>query len=336
MSMEATVKKTACVTGAAGYMASWLVKLLLEKGYAVNATVRDPGNKSKVSHLLALQKSGDLKLCRADLTEEGSFDDAVNGCDFVFHVATPVHFESKDPENDMIKPAIRGTLNVLKSCHKAKVKRVILTSSAAAVSINKLNGTGHVVNEDDWTDTEFLASEKPPTWGYPMSKVLAEKAAWEFAKENNIDLVVVVPCLMAGRSLTPEVPSSVCLAMALLTGNDFLINGLKGMQLLSGSISTGHVDDVCQAHIFLAEKADASGRYICCPVNSCVTELAEFLSKRYPQYKVPTDFGDFPTKPKLTISSEKLMKEGFTFKYGIEGIYDGSVEYFKEVGLLAK
>lgn len=72
-------------------------------------------------------------------------------------------------------------------------------------------------------------------------------------------------------------------------GNEFLINGMKGMQMLSGSISIAHVDDVCRAHIFLAENESASGRYICCPINTSVPELAKFLSKRYPQYKVPTE-----------------------------------------------
>lgn len=72
-------------------------------------------------------------------------------------------------------------------------------------------------------------------------------------------------------------------------GNDFLINALKGMQLLSGSISIAHVKDVCRAHIFLAEKESAAGRYICCAHNTSVPELATFLNKRYPQYKVPTE-----------------------------------------------
>nr|XP_034892030.1 anthocyanidin reductase ((2S)-flavan-3-ol-forming)-like [Populus alba] len=101
------------------------------------------------------------------------------------------------------------------------------------------------MDEKNWTDVEFLTSEKPPTWGYPASKTLAEKAAWKFAEENNIDLITVIPSLM-------------------ITGNKFLINGLKGMQMLSGSISITHVEDVCLAHIFLAEKVSASGRYICC------------------------------------------------------------------------
>lgn len=75
----------------------------------------------------------------------------------------------------------------------------------------------------------------------------------------------------------------------LHAGNDFLINALKGMQLLSGSISITHVEDVCRAHIFVAEKELASGRYICCAHNTSVPELAEFLSKRFPLYKIATE-----------------------------------------------
>lgn len=335
MATEIVGNKKACVIGGTGFVASLLVKLLLEKGYAVNTTVRDPDNQKKVCHLHELQNLGDLKIFRADLTDESSFDAPIAGCDLVFHLATPVNFASKDPENDMIKPAIQGVLNVLKACGKAKtVKRVVMTSSAAAVSINNLQETGLVMDEKNWTDVEFLSSVKPPTWGYPASKTLAEKAAWKFAEENNIKLITVIPSLMAGRSLTLDVPSSVCLAMSLLRGDEFLMNGLKGMQMLSGSISITHVEDVCRAHIFLAEKESASGRYICCAANTSVPELAKFLNKRYPQYKSPTEFGDFPSKAKLIISSEKLIKEGFTYKYSIEDIYDQSVEYFKEKGLL--
>ncbi|KAK1557345.1 hypothetical protein Q3G72_022826 [Acer saccharum] len=335
MTSEFTGKKTACVVGGTGFVASLLIKQLLLKGYAVNTTVRDPDNQKKVSHLIALQELGELKIFGADLTDEGSFDVPVVGCDIVFHVATPVNFASQDPENDMIKPAIKGVLNVLKACVKAKsVKRVILTSSAAAVSINTLNGTGLVMDEKNWSDVEFLSTEKPPTWGYPLSKTLAEKEAWKFAQENNIDLITVIPSLMTGPALTPDVPSCIGLATSLITGNEFLINAIKGMQMLSGSISIAHVEDVCRAHIFVAEKESASGRYICAAVNTSVPELAKFLNKRYPQYEIPTDFGDFPSKAKLTLSSEKLISEGFSFKYGIEEIFDQTVEYLKTKEIL--
>ncbi|XVF27781.1 hypothetical protein REPUB_Repub14bG0138400 [Reevesia pubescens] len=335
MASQIVGTKTACVVGGTGFVASLLIKLLLEKGYAVKTTVRDPDNQRKIPHLLTLQKLGDLKIFQADLTDEGSFDAPIAGCDLVFHVATPVNFASEDPENDMIKPATQGVLNVLKACGKAKtVKRVVLTSSAAAVSINTLNGTGLVMTEKDWTDIEFLSSAKPPTWGYPASKTLAEKTAWKFAQENNIDLITVIPSLMTGPSLTPDVPSSIGLATSLISGNEFLINNLKGMQMLSGSISITHVEDVCRAHVFLAEKESASGRYICCAVNTSVPELAKFLNKRYPEFQVPIDFGDFPSKAKLIISSEKLISEGFSFKFGIEEIYDQTVEYMKAKGML--
>ncbi|XP_058089146.1 anthocyanidin reductase ((2S)-flavan-3-ol-forming)-like isoform X1 [Magnolia sinica] len=329
-------RKRACVTGATGYVGSMLVKSLLEKGYAVNATVRDPANSKKVSHLLNLQVLGVLKLFKADLTEEGSFDDAINGCDFVFHVATPVNFESEDQENDMIKPAINGMLNVLKSCVRVKtVKRVVCTSSVAAVSSNNLNGTDHVLDEESWSDVKYLTSEKPFTWGYGVSKTLSEKEAWKFAKENNLDIITVVPVGILGPSITPEAPGSVQMLLSLLTGNEIMVNILKSLQLISGSISLVHVEDVCRAHIFAAENESASGRYICCAVNTCVRELSKFLSKRYPQYNVITDFGDFPANLKSIFSSDKLIKAGFSYKYGIEEMYDESVEYLRAVGMLA-
>ncbi|KAJ1376347.1 hypothetical protein SESBI_50023 [Sesbania bispinosa] len=328
-------KKKACVIGGSGFMASLLIKQLLEKGYAVNTTVRDPDNAKKIPHLVALKSLGELNIFRGELTVENDFDAPIAGCELVFQLATPVNFASEDPENDMIKPAIKGVLNVLKSCARAKeVKRVILTSSAAAVTINELKGTGLVMDENNWTDVEFLNNAKPPTWGYPASKVLAEKAAWKFAEENHIDLITVIPTLTTGPSLTPDIPSSVGLATSLITGNDFLINALKGMQLLSGSVSITHVEDICRAHIFVAEKESASGRYICCAHNTSVPELAKFLSKRYPQYKIPTEFDDCPAKAKLIVSSEKLIKEGFSFKYGIEEIFDQTLEYLKTKGAL--
>ncbi|CAN1222184.1 Anthocyanidin reductase ((2S)-flavan-3-ol-forming) [Linum grandiflorum] len=263
-------KKTACVIGGTGFVASRLVKLLLENGYSVRTTVRNPDNQRRISHLIPLKELGELEIFAADLTDEESFIAPVAGSNLVFLVATPVNFSSQDPENDMIKPAIQGVENVLKACAKAKtVKRVVLTSSAAALTINNVKETGLVMDETHWTDVQF---------GYAVSKTLAEKAAWKFAEENNIDLVTVIPSLVAGPPLTADIPSSINLALSLLTG-------LKGMEKLSGSISITHVEDVCRAHLFVAEKESASGRFICCAANTSVAELAKFLNLRYPQYK---------------------------------------------------
>ncbi|CAA2934305.1 anthocyanidin reductase [Olea europaea subsp. europaea] len=326
-----------------GFLASLLVKLLLEKGHSVNMTVWDHVNEKKISPLLALKSLGNLKLSRADLTDEASLNDPIAGGDTVFHVATPINFASEDPEIHMIKPAIEGVINVTNACAKLDtVKCVILTSSAAAITINQFDGKGLVMDEENWSDAEFLTSKKPPTWGnflnllsaYPVSKILAEKTARKFARENNIDLITIIPSLIAGPSLTPDIPPSISLATSLITGNESLINQLKGMQILSGSISLTHVEDVCRAHVFIAEKKSASGRYICCAVNSSFCELAKFLNERFSMYEIPTDFGEFPSEAKLIISSVKIIKEGFSFKYGIEEIYDQSVVYLKANDLL--
>ncbi|XP_020102668.1 anthocyanidin reductase ((2S)-flavan-3-ol-forming) [Ananas comosus] len=335
MAMQKETKR-ACVTGGSGYIASELIKQLLLKGYGVKTTVRDPDNAAKISHLEELRGLGALQVYRAELAEEGSFDEAVAGCEYVFLVAAPVNAFSENPEEELIKPASKGTLNVMKSCVKAKsVKRIVLTSSAAAVSLTPLEGIGHVLDEESWSDIEYLQTEKPPSWGYAVSKVVAEKEASKFAQENNISLVTVLPVLTVGPSLIAEARVSLALSLALLSGNEELINGLKIMETLSGSISLVHVEDVCRAHIFVAESPSALGRYICCSVNTGLVELAISLQQRYPQYKVSTDFGGLPAKARLSLSSEKLLKGGFEFKFKkLEEIYDDVVEYAKAKGLL--
>ncbi|KFK40663.1 hypothetical protein AALP_AA2G025700 [Arabis alpina] len=331
-----TGSKKACVIGGTGNLASILMKHLLQNGYKVNTTVRDPENENKMSHLRLLQELGDLKIFKADLTDEESFDSPFSGCEYVFHVATPINFTSEDPEKDMINPAIQGVINVLKSCLKSKsIKRVIYTSSAAAVSINNLSGPGLVMNEENWTDIDFLTKEKPFNWGYPISKTLAEKAACKFAEEHKIDLVTVIPALIAGNSLlSVPPPSSLSLSMSLITGKEMHLIGLKEMQKLSGSISFVHVDDLARAHLFLAEKETASGRYICCAYNTCVPKIADFLRQRYPKYNVISEFEECLSIAKLTLSSEKLVSEGFRFEYGINEMYDEMIEYFESKGLI--
>ncbi|XP_042381028.1 anthocyanidin reductase ((2S)-flavan-3-ol-forming)-like isoform X2 [Zingiber officinale] len=328
---------SACVTGGNGFVASCLIKQLLEKGYSVNATVRDLGLISLLIMRQWMREFGRLAVFRADLEEEGSFDEAINGCDYVFLVAAPVNLTSDHPEEELIKPAVRGTLNVLRSCVKAKdsVKRVILTSSASAVSINKLEGVGLVMDEEAWSDLEFLTGEKPPTWGYAVSKVLVEKEATKYAAENGLSLVTVVPPPILGPTTGSDLPYSMLLGLSLLTGNEDMIHGLGMMQSLSGSISFVHVEDLCRAHIFVAENELAAGRYICCAANTSAPELARFLRMRFPQYPVPTDFNGLPAKAKLVLSSEKLAKAGFEYKYKeMEEIYADTVEFAEAIGFL--
>ncbi|KAM0825976.1 hypothetical protein ACQ4PT_069185 [Festuca glaucescens] len=152
--MEAAASKSVCVTGAGGFVASWLVKLLLSKGhYAVRGTVRNPGD-CKNAHLKTLEGAGErLQLVRADLLDYDSIASAVAGCEGVFHVASPVPFgRSTNPEAEIIAPAVTGTLNVLKACYEAKVKRVVMVSSVSAVYNNPNWPKGKVFDEDSWSD----------------------------------------------------------------------------------------------------------------------------------------------------------------------------------------
>eukprot|EP01018_Ginkgo_biloba_P010725 Gb_10731 [translate_table: standard] len=267
----------------------------------------DTENRVKVSHLLELTRSQDrLKIFGADLCEDGSFDATVAGCHGVFHVASPVVLTPKDPENDLIKPTVEGTLNVLRACTKAKsVKHLVVTSSVAATALNELEEqNGVIVNESCWTDVGFqTARKKNPHWAYAISKTLAEQAALQYGKEQSIEVVSVIPSLLVGSSITPTVRESIQSALSLITGNQIWIQNLKGMQSGLGSISMVHIDDVCSAHIFLTEQKSVQGRYICCSINITLLQLANFLSKCYPHYNVPTQFEDAFTAPKVIFSS---------------------------------
>ncbi|EAY95682.1 hypothetical protein OsI_17547 [Oryza sativa Indica Group] len=335
--MSAVEMKTACVTGGNGYIASALIKMLLQKGYAVNTTVRNPGDDmKKTSHLKDLEALGPLEVFRADMDEEGSFDDAVAGCDYAFLVAAPVNFQSQNPEKELIEAGVQGTMNVMRSCVRAgTVKRVILTSSAPAVSGRPLQGDGHVLDEDSWSDVEYLTKEKPPAWAYSVSKVLMEKAACKFAEENNISLITVFPVFTLGAAPTPTAATSVSAMLSLLSGDEMQLKTLKGLAA-TGPIPTVHVDDLCRAEVFVAEKESASGRYICSSLSTTVVAFTRFVAGKHPRYDVKTDgFQGFPEKPRVCYSSEKLVREGFEFKWtDLDEVFDDLIEYGKVLGIL--
>ncbi|EYU46247.1 hypothetical protein MIMGU_mgv1a010028mg [Erythranthe guttata] len=179
--------KTVCVTGASGYIASWIVKFLLRRGYTVKASVRDTSDPNKTQHLLALDGAKErLHLIKANLLEEGSFDAVVDGCDGVFHTASPFFLSTTDPEAELINPALKGTLNVLRSCAKTPtVKRVVLTSSIVAVFANGKPRTPEVVVDETWW-SDPLFCRQMQQW-YMLSKTLAEEAAWKFVKEKGAE-----------------------------------------------------------------------------------------------------------------------------------------------------
>ena len=150
-------RPTVLVTGASGYIAGWIIKYLLEEGYTVHATVRDPNKQSSVAHLLKMVENspGALKLFKADLLDKGSFAAAMDGCQIVMHTASPFVLEGfTDAHEALVRPALEGTRNVLESVNAcASVKRVVLTSSVAAVfgDNDEIGRTaGQVFTEEHW------------------------------------------------------------------------------------------------------------------------------------------------------------------------------------------
>ncbi|CAN1132575.1 Phenylacetaldehyde reductase [Linum perenne] len=290
--------KVVCVTGASGYIASWLVKLLLQGGYTVKATVRDPNNPKKTQHLLALDGAKErLNLFKADLLDEGSFDNVVEGCEGVFHTASPFYLNATDPQAELVDPAVKGTLNVLRSCAKVpSIKRVVITSSMAAVAFNGRTLAPDVVVDETWfSDADFCRKSK--LW-YMLAKTLAEELAWKFSKENGIDIVTLNPGLVIGPLLQPT----------LNTSAESILNLVKGAEKYPNTTYRWvDVRDVAYAHIYALENPSASGRY--CLVGAVVhaSEAVNILHDLFPDLIIPQECADDkPPMPKYQVSKERV------------------------------
>ncbi|KAF9593188.1 hypothetical protein IFM89_020484 [Coptis chinensis] len=278
-----------CVTGGTGFIASYIVKALLEKGSTVRATVRNPGDMEKVNFLLEMNGAKErLKLVKADLLEDGSFNDAVQGVDGVFHTASPVlvpydtniHAIVKMTETllalqaTLIDPCIKGTINVLRSCSKARsVKRVVLTSSCSSIRYRNDVEQVSPLNESHWSDPEYCKHNN--LW-YAYAKTLGEKEAWRLAKELGIDLVVVNPSFVVGPLISPQPTSTLLMILAI-------IKGLRG-EIPNTTLGFVHIDDVVAAHIIAMEESRAAGRIICSSSVTHWSEIIKMLKAKYPSY----------------------------------------------------
>ncbi|KAH7547474.1 hypothetical protein FEM48_Zijuj01G0313900 [Ziziphus jujuba var. spinosa] len=311
---------TVCVTGAGGFIASWIVKLLLERGYTVRGTVRNPDDP-KNTHLRELEGAKErLILCKADLLDFQSLKEAINGCDGVFHTASPV---TDDPEQ-MVEPAVNGTKNVIIAAAEAKVRRVVFTSSIGAVYMDPNRGPDVVVDESCWSDLEFCKNTK--NW-YCYGKAVAEHAAWEVAKEKEVDLVVVNPVLVLGPLLQPTINASIIHILKYLTGS---------AKTYANSVQAYvHVRDVALAHILVFETPSASGRYLCAESVLHRGDVVEILAKFFPEYPIPTKCSDEknPRKTPYKFSNQKLKDLGLEFTSVKQCLYD-TVKSLQEKGHL--
>ena len=243
------------VTGAAGYIASWLVKYLLEDGRTVRATVRDPDKATGLEHLRALrdQHGARLELFRADLLKDGSFDAAMAGCQLVFHTASPfVISKTGDPQESLVRPAVEGTRNVLGSVERtASVTRVVVTSSIVAMFGDTADLVGGTCDENSWNTTSS-ATHQP----YPYSKTVAEKAAWELHdRQARWELVTINPGFVLGPALAKTSDSA-----SIDTMKQFADGTMKRVPALWFGIVD--VRDVARAHIKAGYAATVKGRYL--------------------------------------------------------------------------
>ncbi len=269
--------KPILVTGASGYIASWIVKELLDTGHTVHGTVRSLQDPMKTAHLreLAADARGRLELFEADLLEEGSFQPAMEGCELVIHTASPFRRKVGDPQIELVDPAVRGTRNVLNTVNATpSVKKVALTSSAVAIygDADELRAMEkNTFTEADWNLTSDLR-HKP----YSYSKTAAEKAAWRIQEsQDRWEMAVLNPAFVLGPSLSARTDG---------VSTDFMLSFLRG-QFKSGvpDLYLGMVDvrDVARAHIRAGFIPEARGRFILCRETRGMIDLAAMLKDLY-------------------------------------------------------
>jgi|TARA_B100001741_G_scaffold277932_1_gene249634 dihydroflavonol-4-reductase len=245
--------ETVLVTGGTGFIGLHCLQQLLDKGYKVRTTIRSESRKQEVMDAMKEHSSNceNLEFYIADLLKDDGWKEAVEGSKYVLHVASPFFLGEPENEDVFIKPAVEGTLRVLKACADADVQKVVLTSSFAAV------GYGHprekeVYTEEDWSSVDGEIS------AYAKSKTLAEKAAWEFVENleesKKFDLTVINPVAVTGPMLTSDIGSS----------NDFLLKLISGSMPACPKIHMGYIDvrDVAKAHIFSMTEEKTNGERI--------------------------------------------------------------------------
>jgi len=265
------------VTGATGYVAGWLVKALLEAGMTVHAPVRDPGNPDKVRHLLNLVEGtpGALKLFEADLLVDGSYAEAMAGCEVVFHTASPFTTNVKDPQAELVDPALLGTRNVLtEATNTPTVKRVVVTSSCAAIYGDNADvhaAPGGVLTEAIWNTSSSVQHQ-----AYSYSKTVAEQEAWKIADQQSaFRLVTVNPSLVLGPALQSR-PTSESFSLMTQIGDGTLKSGVP-------NIGMGVVDvrDLAVAHMAAGFGETVEGRHIISGHNTDFLSIAQALHDQF-------------------------------------------------------
>ncbi len=277
-----TEQQTVLVTGITGFIALHCADQALAAGYRVRGSLRSPAREQEVRDTLAKDddRNARLSFVTADLLKEDGWADAVAGCDYVLHVASPFPANVPKDENELIVPAREGTLRVLHAAAKAGVNRVVLTSSIAAVAYGH-DRNGKVFDEDDWTNTNGA-----DCGAYEKSKTLAERAAWDFvaSKEaGGMELAVINPGAVFGPLMNKDFGTSAEII------RKFMARELPAIPRLG--IPAVDVRDVASAHLAAMTHPEAAGKRFCCVAASpWMSEIGDILSRKFKGrgFKVPT------------------------------------------------
>lgn len=268
------------VTGATGYIGLHCIHQLLNQGYAVNGSVRSPERKSEIIDALINHDTSvdNLNLFTFNLTEDDGWDEGMEDCDYLLHVASPIALENHN-EDFFVKPAVEGVKRALKFAKKHNIKKVVLTSSVAAIFDSIEEKTYY--DESDWSDPN-----NPTISHYAKSKTLAEKAAWEFIeKENNpFELAVINPALVIGPTLSGDLGES----------NKAIQMVVTGKMPVAVPLQFGYVDvrDVAAAHILAMQNPKSNGeRFALAEKDLWYKDVAKVLRKngfkKAPMFSVP-------------------------------------------------
>ena len=273
--------ETVLVTGGSGYIGGWCVASLLQRGYVVRTTVRDLSKEAAVRASLAklVDPGNRLSFHAANLTSDDGWDAAVEGCDYVLHVASPLGVSDPKDPNDLIVPAREGARRAIAAAIKAKVKRVVMTSSVAATNRGSL-GSDWIADETVWTDPAM-----PKLSVYAQSKTLAERAAWELihGSSGHTTLATVNPALVLGPVTSDDFSESVQVGERLLSGR------VLGLPRLGFNVVD--VRDVADLHIRAMTDEKAAGeRFIAAGNYAWMVDIADILRARLGAgaAKVPT------------------------------------------------
>ena len=267
------------VTGITGYIGEHCAAALLREGYEVVGTVRSLAKADATRKAISkVAQTDNLSFVEADLLSDKGWDDAMQGCAYVLHVASPFFLKEPQNENELIAPAVDGTLRVIKAAKSAEVKRLVLTSSTFAIIAGKETGK---YGPQDWSDTN------KDIGAYAKSKTLAERAAWAEVKGSNLELAVINPGAVFGPPIGSKDGAQNVAMMADM---------IAGKMPMIPDMAMGMVDvrDVAKLHIAAMTKSGASGkRFIACtaePIEmSTVTQvLRDAGYSKAPARKAPT------------------------------------------------